>query len=71
MSTASQSSKNILMIFPYLWWYFRRYPIFPAIVLIVLAIFPVGFSWTNLAVIPGLFFLGLMLLERLYHIEAI
>ena len=38
MSTASQSSKNILMIFPYLWWYFRRYPIFPAIVLIVLVI---------------------------------
>jgi len=38
MSTASGSSKNILMIFPFLWWYFRRYPIFPAVVLIVLVI---------------------------------
>ena len=38
MSTASGSSKNILMVFPFLWWYFRRYPIFPAVVLIVLVI---------------------------------
>ena len=38
MSTASGSSKNIFMVFPFLWWYFRRYPIFPAVVLIVLVI---------------------------------